>query len=447
MVNRGRPKGAPNTYERCIDAGEELFARHGFDGASIRDIAGAVGITNGSVFNHFKSKERLYGAVFERLVASVTAYVSGAAMEPDLSSVVDFFDRFLSWCLEKPHYAQLLNRELMENHLRLVRAQTLHLGEPVSVVVDQIRTGQNLGVLRTCDAEVFTFYTLGAIAHFSVAVPTLGRLMNDDMGETRARFRTALLDHVVTALTVSPPGFCYAGADAFEAPSPAASRLGQGFPVDELTTRERCLIVAEALFARGGFAAMGMREMAKDCGISTAAVLHHFKSKDKLYGEVLDRLRESLSGYFAEMLFATDFECVVEYFERFMLWCFEKPHYSRLLLRELIESRDCAVKGRKFYFSSPVPLVIEKIRRGQSLGYFRALDAEMFTYYILGAATHFSASAPTIDRMLVEDMGSPQARFRRVLVNHIVSGLTPVAWAANPHGEWLPQAAALESGA
>jgi AcrR family transcriptional regulator len=55
-----------NTKERLIDIAEELFAQNGYHGVSIRDIAGALDMSIGSVYGHFKNKEEIYKKVLER---------------------------------------------------------------------------------------------------------------------------------------------------------------------------------------------------------------------------------------------------------------------------------------------------------------------------------------------------------------------------------------------
>src|SRR5450755_2698489 len=52
--------------ERILDAAEELFARRGFYGVSVRDITQAAGVDVALVSYHFGAKRALFTAVFER---------------------------------------------------------------------------------------------------------------------------------------------------------------------------------------------------------------------------------------------------------------------------------------------------------------------------------------------------------------------------------------------
>ena len=57
------------TRRHLMDAAATVFARDGFHGASLDDVAATAGFTKGAVYSNFKSKEDLFLAVFDdRLV-------------------------------------------------------------------------------------------------------------------------------------------------------------------------------------------------------------------------------------------------------------------------------------------------------------------------------------------------------------------------------------------
>ena len=197
----GRPKDVKDTRERCLVAAELRFADQGFQGTTLRDVAAAIGATSATIIHHFGTKERLYGRVLERLVASLDEYV-GPTEGCSAEIVCQMFERFLDWSLDHQHYAQLLLRELMENRSRVSRAKRLHLMELVSSYVARVREGQAQGRFRSFDAELFAFYTFGAITHFSAAAPTIQRMVED--ARTVERFRATLRESVLTMLGEKP---------------------------------------------------------------------------------------------------------------------------------------------------------------------------------------------------------------------------------------------------
>ena len=60
--------------------------------------------------------------------------------------------------------------------------------------------------------------------------------------------------------------------------------------------RERILEVAEELFTKHGFQAVSIRDIAKNCQVTSAALYYHFPSKEVLFEAVMERHAENLSA-------------------------------------------------------------------------------------------------------------------------------------------------------
>ncbi|MEQ8952753.1 MAG: helix-turn-helix domain-containing protein, partial [Gammaproteobacteria bacterium] len=59
--------------ERILDAAEELFARHGYDGVTMRTIAAKAQVDVALANYHFGKKEALFHAVFDRRAEILSA--------------------------------------------------------------------------------------------------------------------------------------------------------------------------------------------------------------------------------------------------------------------------------------------------------------------------------------------------------------------------------------
>jgi AcrR family transcriptional regulator len=86
-----------STKERILAAAEELFARHGFAGASLRQVTAAANVNLAAVNYHFGSKDNLVNEVFRRRLDELTerrlallADARGAA-EPSLEAILEAF--------------------------------------------------------------------------------------------------------------------------------------------------------------------------------------------------------------------------------------------------------------------------------------------------------------------------------------------------------------------
>ncbi|MBN2322302.1 MAG: TetR/AcrR family transcriptional regulator [Spirochaetes bacterium] len=64
-----KKRDAEGTKSRVLKSAEKLFARKGFNGTSIADISKDSGISDGLILYHFKSKDKLYQEVIERVAA------------------------------------------------------------------------------------------------------------------------------------------------------------------------------------------------------------------------------------------------------------------------------------------------------------------------------------------------------------------------------------------
>lgn len=60
------------TRERLLEVAERLFARHGLDAVSVRDITRAANANLGAITYHFGTMQKLIVAVFDRRMAPLT---------------------------------------------------------------------------------------------------------------------------------------------------------------------------------------------------------------------------------------------------------------------------------------------------------------------------------------------------------------------------------------
>jgi AcrR family transcriptional regulator len=108
------------------------------------------------------------------------------------------------------------------------------------------------------------------------------------------------------------------------------------------STRGKILETAESLFARFGFAGVGMRAVADSVGVSKSALFHHFPTKRALWAAVLER-----SFLEFDRRIAAAAERSGSALERMRLFVeavvdslVENPSRAPLLLRSLFEVED-----------------------------------------------------------------------------------------------------------
>ena len=69
---------ADDTRQRILDVAVDLFIEHGYAGTSVRDISERIGMTKGSLYYHFASKEDVLNALVKPLLDDLDAFVAEA---------------------------------------------------------------------------------------------------------------------------------------------------------------------------------------------------------------------------------------------------------------------------------------------------------------------------------------------------------------------------------
>jgi len=167
----------------------------------------------------------------------------------------------------------------------------------------------------------------------------------------------------------------------------------------EIASRDKILDAAEDLFARRGFAGIGMREVAEAAGLGKSSLFHHFKTKAELYaavvGRILDHVDEQLTAALAAggdplVRFDRWLDTLIDSFG-------EHPTYARLLLRSLFEDDELTGAGEeeqhadrtiKRIFSS----IGNLLREGMEAGMFRLASIPHSLQSIAGLTVYHFAS-------------------------------------------------------
>src|SRR5205085_11912038 len=67
--------------ERILASATSLFEENGFHGAGIDDIAAAAGVTGPAIYRHFKNKDAVLVALFDRLAERLAGILATVAAE------------------------------------------------------------------------------------------------------------------------------------------------------------------------------------------------------------------------------------------------------------------------------------------------------------------------------------------------------------------------------
>lgn len=136
---------------RIATAAARLFAKHGYAGTSMADVASAAKVSKATVFHHFRSKRRLYEALIGDAAAGfreqlVPLLDGGGPVEEALGRFASAHYRRLA---RRRPTAQLVLREMAEGSpVDLGALLGPLLTQSFALVVEALRRGQREGTVR-----------------------------------------------------------------------------------------------------------------------------------------------------------------------------------------------------------------------------------------------------------------------------------------------------------
>jgi AcrR family transcriptional regulator len=183
--------------ERLIEAARQLFARDGFDAASVRDITARARANLGAITYHFGTKEALYHAVIERFATPIADQIAAISLEsgPPLERMAKAMRAFMDHIWRHPEMPRLVLREL---------ASDRPLPEPVARVIRRnmesfsriVVDGQADGSIRAGEPHLMAMSIAGQPLFLALAGRAIRTAIGTDPGDPA--IRSLIAEHVVT---------------------------------------------------------------------------------------------------------------------------------------------------------------------------------------------------------------------------------------------------------
>ena len=166
-----------------------------------------------------------------------------------------------------------------------------------------------------------------------------------------------------------------------------------------METRQRILAAALRLFAERGFYGASMDQIARELDLTKQALIHHFGTKEKLYGAVLVAISERLM---TEAIQPTEVESASAFADavsRIYLRTLQHREDTLLLMRELLDNRRRAAQAGTWYLKPFLDGLADLLRRDPN--WQEEDEGSIFThvYQVLGAINYFAVSTATLENM------------------------------------------------
>ncbi|MBW2315261.1 MAG: TetR/AcrR family transcriptional regulator [Deltaproteobacteria bacterium] len=114
-----RQAGDVPSQEKILEVAESLFARRGYQGVGLREVARTAGLSKSALFHHFPSKLELYRAVLDRILTGIDENLSEPQSSTDgpLHRLLQRIEALIDAFAASPTRAPLLLRSLFEAEL------------------------------------------------------------------------------------------------------------------------------------------------------------------------------------------------------------------------------------------------------------------------------------------------------------------------------------------
>lgn len=188
---------------RIVDAARQLFIERGFVGTSMSDIASRAGINRPTLHYYFRTKERMFDAVFGGIVGTLVPRVKDIVLQPDrpigerVASVVDaYYDVFGA----TPGLPMFIVREMHRDFDGVVRTiMELRLGQYIESVRQGLQGEMDSGRLRQVPMR-YLFLTFYSMLTMPFVAGNLCRTVLLDEGETFADLLAGWKPYIVDAM-------------------------------------------------------------------------------------------------------------------------------------------------------------------------------------------------------------------------------------------------------
>ena len=159
-----------SSRDKILDAAERLFAKRGYAGVGLSEVADVVGLGKSSLFHHFGSKAQLYAAVAARILRRIEEHLvrSLARGGDPLVRLERWLDELIDFLAENPTYARVLLRSLFEDdelpgdlpeEIDAQRAVEDVLGSVAALM----REGMSVGLFRATNVQHLLLSLIGIV--------------------------------------------------------------------------------------------------------------------------------------------------------------------------------------------------------------------------------------------------------------------------------------------
>lgn len=196
MPSKPRRRDAEASRKALLAAARAAFARHGFAGARVDDIAAAAGCNKQLVYHHFGDKDALYLAVLEWIYEEIRAHERQLDLGglPPAQAMRRLIESSFDHLARHPDFVALLNDENRQRAAHVARSAKLpRMNSPlVRMIRETLARGVSEGVFRPGVDAMQLYISIAGLAYFyfsnrGTLSAVFGRKLDTAAAETKRK--------------------------------------------------------------------------------------------------------------------------------------------------------------------------------------------------------------------------------------------------------------------
>ena len=146
------------TRQLLVDVARQLFAKQGFEGTTMNDIAEASGKGRRTLYTYFKSKDEVYSAVIDGELMRISSTFLAVARKqlPPLEKMVELIFAHLSLIKEAVARNGNLRAEFFRNIWQVERVRKRYDKKEHDIIAKTLEEGMQAGVFEVDDLMLYT---------------------------------------------------------------------------------------------------------------------------------------------------------------------------------------------------------------------------------------------------------------------------------------------------
>lgn len=164
---RVRPRPPGESKDRILHAAEQVFARKGYDGARVDEIARKAEVNKALIYYYFKSKEEILHALIHHTINDFLSDLESPEVFLEkslssLSSMKDLFLRLLKLVEERRDLFTIVMMELLKD----TKNRTLILSHLIKEIHGMVGPFRKYGIKEITEQHLVTEFFTGLIPVF-----------------------------------------------------------------------------------------------------------------------------------------------------------------------------------------------------------------------------------------------------------------------------------------